>query len=591
MILLPLVFSYRAVSYSYSQDSLNSISYQVLKKLEYQINIKDFLGAKKLAEKVYKNAINIKSKEIAFLIYWLADGFLNYQEGKFNKILEDIGGLNLYWSIFRENPFFVDYYFEYLGRLYTLLFQYRRAVIFYILAYKRRPTQKRLLEIIFATEMAYYNEIRPYLDYSFIKLLLKKVDPSKLGIFDKALYEFEVGFYNLLIKNYSKAYSYFKKSFNLDKAFITDGQADYFIGRALEGLKRYKEAYFFYKFALQKVKHPIYRENVLYRLFQVAAKIGFYKEANSYYLGLAEFGGLEINPYLQEATLLIPKLGNFFDFFYWRNKFNALVAKILWLNFNNDRGERAFYYFLKLFLNKGILYPDFVEAWKLLYPDEIRRIEINSKNLVGFTLKKLKKLYKLYLLNKDLFFYFFGQNGLLAVAKYYYLTGQWGKAFKLAKQIKINNPYKFYILGIIEAYKGKPFILESYYSTFNSKLKSEALFWLGWGYMLNKRWDLTTLYWEDFLHRLSKQKDYYWEKLFSAYYLALHYDRHYLKEKAIKYYKTTLKLLKENRHLQGLKRWVSLRLIELERNPREIDKLAVDKDWQKFLKYLLEGEN
>jgi len=586
LILLPLVFSY-----SYSQDSFNSTSYQVLKKLEYQINIKDFLGAKKLAEKVYKNAIDKKSKEIAFLIYWLADGFLNYQEGKFNKILEDIGGLNLYWSIFRENPFFVDYYFEYLGRLYTLLFQYRRAVIFYILAYKRKPTQKRLLEIIFATEMAYYNEIRPYLDYSVIKLLLKKVNPSKLDIFDKALYEFEVGFYNLLIKNYSKAYSHLKKSFNLDKAFITEGQADYFMGRTLEGLKKYKEAYFFYKSALQKVKHPIYKENVLYHLFQVAAKIGFYKEANSYYLGLTKFGGLEINPYLQEATLLIPKLGNFFNFFYWKNEFNALMAKVLWLNFNNDRGKRAFYYFLKLFLNKGILYPDFVEAWKLLYPDEIRKLKINSKNLVDFTLKKLAKLYKLYLLNKDLFLYFFGRDGLLAIAKYYYLTGQWDKAFKLVKKIKTNNPYKFYILGIIEAYKGKPFILESYYSTFSSKLKSEALFWLGWGYILNKRWDLTTLYWEDFLHRNSKQGHYYWEKLFSAYYLALHYDRHSLKDKAIKYYKTTLKLLKENKSLQGLKRWVSLRLIELERNPREIDKLAVDKDWQKFLKYLLKGEN
>ena len=573
------------LTFTFSFSLENSEAYKILQKLEYQIDIKDFIGAKTLAERIYKTAKNTNSKEIAFLIYWLADGFLNYQKGQFNKILEDISGLNLYWAFFREKPSFTDYYYEYLGRLYTLLFQYRRAVIFYILSYRRKPTQKRLLEIIFSTEMAYYDELRPYLDYSIIKLLLKRVKVNKLNPFEKALYEFEVGFYNLLIKNYRVAYKYFKKSFNLDKAFITDGQADYFMGKALEGLKKYKEAYYFYKLALQKVKHPIYKENTLYRLFQVSARIGYYQEANSYYLGLVKFGGLEKNPYLQEATLLIPKLGNFFQYFYWKNFYNSLVAKILWLNFNKDRGKQAFVYFLNLFLKEGVLYPDFVEAWKLLYPHEVKDLKVNPEIVLNFSLNKLKKLYKLYTLNKALFIHFFGQYGLLAIAKYFYLKGYWEKAIKLAEKINLHNPYKIFLIGIIEAYKGKPYTLESYFSTLKGNLKLEALFWLGWGYLLNNRWDLVSLYWEDFLNKSLNTNTWMWEKLFSAYYLALHYDSEGFKDKAVKFYGITLNLLKSFPDLDGLKRWIALRLVNLKTT--DISTLPVDKNWQKFLKYLL----
>ncbi len=569
--------------FTFSFSIENSTAFKILQKLEYQIDIKDFIGAKTLAEKIYKTAKNPKNKEAAFLIYWLADGFLNYQKGQFNKILEDISGLNLYWAFFKTQPVFTDYYFEYLGRLYTLLFQYRRAVIFYILAYRKKTTQKRLLEIIFATEMAYYDELRPYLDYSIIKLLLKRVNVNKLNPFEKALYEFEVGFYNLLTKNYKEAYRYFQKSFNLDKAFITDGQADYFMGKALEGLKKYKEAYYFYKLALQKVKHPIYKENTLYRLFQVSAKIGSYQEANSYYLGLVKFGGLEENPYLQEATLLIPKLGKFFQYFYWKNSYNFLVAKILWLNLNKDRGEKAFAYFLSLFLQKGVLYPDFIEAWKLLYPSEVKDIKINPQIVLNSSLEELKKLYKLYVLNKSLFIHFFGQYGLLALAKYYFLQGEWEKAEKLAKEIRIHNPYKIFLIGVIEAYKGKPYLLESYFSGLEKRLKIEALFWLGWGYLLNNRWDLVSLYWEDFLTKSLTTNTWKWEKLFSAYYLAFHYDVEGYKDKAIKFYKIILNLLRNSHNLNGLKKWISLRLANFK--VVNISKLPVDKHWQKFLKY------
>ena len=538
-----------------------------------------------MAKRVYQKATDPRSREIAFLTYWLADGFLNYQKGKFHKILEDIGGLNLYWSVFKDKRHYEDLYFEYLGRLYTLLFQYRRAVIFYLIAYRKKPTQKRLLEIIFATEMAYYNELRPYLDYSLIEYLLNRVNEKKLHTFERALYEFEKGFYNLLLGKYEKAYEFFRKSFNLDKAFITDGQADYFMGKALEGLKRYKEAYFYYKAALKKVKHPIYKENTLYRLFKVSALIGFYQEANDYYFGLTRFGGLEINPYLQEATLEIPELDDFIDHFYWKNLYNVLVAKIMWLNLNNDRGRRAFAYFLKLFLDKGIIFPDFAEAWSLLTPREVKDIKVNPKAVLSLDLNGLEKLYTLYRENKKLFIHFFGDYGTLALAKYFYLKGDWDRTYQLAEKVKLKEPQKWFILGVVEAYKGNPYRLESYYPSFKGREKVESLFWLGWGYLLRDRWDLVSLYWEDFLNRAKPLKGFYWEKLFAAYYLALHYDRRGFADKAAGLYRYALKLLEKTQNFRGLKRWIALRLAYLGKENLNFSQLPVDNDWQKFLKY------
>lgn len=558
---------------------------EVLRKLEYQIEVKDYLGAKDLANRVYQKAKDPRAREIAFLIYWLADGFLNYQKGQFNKILEDIAGLNLYWSVFRGKRYYEDLYFEYLGRLYTLLFQYRRAVIFYLISYRKKPTQKRLLEIIFATEMAYYNELRPYLDYSVIEYLLKRVDEDRLKPFDRALYEFERGFYNLLLGNYGKAYEFFKKSFDLDKAFITDGQADYFMGKALEGMKRYKDAYFYYKAALKKVKHPIYKANTLYGLFKVSALIGYYGEANDYYFGLTHFGGLEVNPYLQEATLLIPYLDDFLNHFYWKRQYNLLVAKIMWLNFNNDRGRRAFAYFLNLFLDRGILYPDFVEAWSLLYPREVAGIRVDPKKVLKLDLEGLRKLHLLYEKNRSLFLHFFGDYGVLALAKYYFLTGDWEKAYRLAEGVKPNIEEKLFILGVIEAYRGEPYRLEAHYQSFKGNEKVEALFWLGWGYLLRDRWDLVSLYWEDFLRKARPLEEFYWEKLFATYYLALHYDRMGFADRAVNLYRRALELLEKTQNLVGLKRWIALRLAYLSGQDFKTYQLPVDNDWQKFLKY------
>jgi tetratricopeptide (TPR) repeat protein len=562
---------------------------EVYQKLQYQIEIKDFLGAKLMAEKIFKRATDPKSREVAYILYWEASGYLHYKKGEFNKILEDIGGLNLYWSFFREKRYYEDLYFEALGKLYTLLFQYRRAVIFFIQSYKMKPSQRKLLEIIYATEMAYYNEIRPYLDYSFIEILLKRVKEKELNVFEKALYQFEIGFYNLLIGNYKTAYEYFQKSFDLDKSFLTEGQAAFFMGKALEGAGDLKRAYFYYKKALSLVKHPIYRKNVLFRLFVVSAKLKFYSEANGYYLGLARFGGIAVNPYLQEATLLIPDLGDFKNHFYWRRYYDLLVAKIMWLNINNERGRRAFLYFLKEFLAKGKLHPEFVTAWKVLYPHEVKGIKIAPEKVLSFGLERLEKLEKLYTLNPQLFKYLFGDYGYLALAKYYFLKGAWKKAEYFAKKAKLNLPYKYYIIGVIEAYRGNPYPLESYYSSLNQGQRVHALFWLGWGYLLNNRWDLTSLYWEDFLKKSSRYPHLLWERVFSSFYLANHYEGLGLVDKALHYYTLSLKLLNGEKDFKGLKRYLLLKLATLSgKNDIDFNQLGpVDNNWQKFLKYLL----
>jgi len=567
----------------------NSVSEEVYKKLQHQIEIKNFLGAKRLAERIFKKTKDAKTREIAFILYWEANGYLHYKKGEFNKILQDIGGLNLYWFLFRNQRFYEDVYFETLGKLYTLLFQYRRAVIFFIQAYRLKPSQRKLLEIIYATEMAYYNEIRPYLDYSFLEMLLNRVRKDILNIFELALYQFELGLYNLLIGKCETAYKNFRKSFDLDKSFLTEGQADFFMGRALECLGDLKRAFFYYKKALTSVKHPLYKKNILYRIFIVSAKLKFYREANSYYLGLAKFGGIENNPYLQEATLSIPSLGDFKDHFYWKKSYDLLVAKIMWLNINNERGKRAFLYFLKKFLQTGELYPEFVTAWKILYPQEVKSLKISSAKVLNFKLNQLENLKKLFDINKDLFKHFFRDYGYLALSKYFFLIGNWNKAEEFVKETKLKLPYKFFIEGVIKAYKGEPYLLESIYSSLDDEYKIQSLFWLGWGYLLNDRWDLVSLYWEDFIKRSAKSSNLLWERLFSSYYLANHYEELGFTQKALRFYSLCWDLLKDLKNFKGLKRYVILKLTTL-KGPKVLTSEEIkflDNGWQKFLKYLL----
>jgi len=566
-----------------------SVSEEVYNKLQHQIEIKNFLGAKNLAERIFKKTTDAKTGEITFILYWEASGYLHYKRGEFNKILEDIGGLNLYWSIFKDRRYYEDVYFETLGKLYTLLFQYRRAVIFFIQSYRLKPSQHKLLEIIYATEMAYYNEIRPYLDYSFVKMLLNRVKKDKLNIFERALYQFEVGLYNLLVGKCKIAYKNFRESFDLDKSFLTEGQADFFMGKALECSGDLKRAYFYYKKALTLVKHPLYKKNILYRLFIVSAKLKFYREANSYYLGLAQFGGIENNPYLQEATLLIPSLGDFKKHFYWKKSYDLLVSKIMWLNINNERGKRAFLYFLKRFLQNGKLHSEFLTAWKVLYPHEVKGLKVSPSGILRFELEQLENLKTLWLTNKELFKHFFGDYGYLALGKYFFLKGNWNKAKKFLSGTRLKTPYKFFVEGVIEAYKGNPHFLEAIYPSLEKKYKVSSLFWLGWGYLIRGRWDLTSLYWEEFLHESVSFSNLFWEKLFASYYLALHYEKLKLTDKAVYYYSYCWDLAKRVDNFKGLKRFISLKLALLkgDKNPSWEFLKLLDKDWQKFLKYLL----
>jgi tetratricopeptide (TPR) repeat protein len=557
---------------------------RVLQKLQYQINIKDFLGAKLLAEKVYQNTSNIKVKEITYLIFWEASGFLHYKRGEFNKILEDIGGLNLYWTFFKRNPHYEDLYYDILGKLYTLLFQYRRAVIFFIEAYKRNKKPQEFLNIIYATELAYYNELRPYYNVSFIKKLLDRIDLKELDNYSKAFYNFEWGFYYLLKKNYKRAYKFFQKSYDLNINLLLEGQANFFMGRALEGTGLLKKAYYFYELALKQLKHPIFIKRTLYRLFIVSAKLGFYHEANNYLFGLTKFGGLQINPYLQEAILKIPKLGNFKKFFYWREEYKALLSSIMWLNIENNRGKRAFTLLLNDFLNTEIVFPDFLTAWQVLYPHEISQFvkNVNKEKILNFSLKGLEIAYKLYKLNKPLFETIFGDYGYLAIAKYLFLKGAWDKALTYLEKVKINHPIKFFIKGAILAYKGQPYFLENYFKLVPQDLKEKALFWLGWGYLLNNRWDLVSLYWEDFLKTYSR-KDLFFA--ISSLYLAEHYAKLGYHQKALIYYNKFLNYLKNRRNYKGLKKWLSLKLYPLYKD-KIFKELNLNKDWQKLVKYL-----
>ena len=572
----------------YSSYSLQNPAEEILKKIQHQIEIKDFLGAKLLAERVYKKATTWETKEVAYLLYWEASGYLHYKEGQFSKILEDIGGLNLYWAYFRKNRRFEDVYYDVLGRLYTLLFQYRRAVIFFVEAYRRKPTPRRFLNIIYATEMAYYNELRPYYNIDFIKTLLKRVNPEGLDFLSKALYEFEWGFYYLLKGDYRKAYKYLKESYNLDKSFLSEGQANFFMGKALEGLGDLKKAYYFYKLALTRVKHPLFVKNTLFRLFIVTAKLGYYREANDYFFGLTKFGGLQVNPYLQEAILLIPSLGNFKKHFYWRKEYNALLALVMWLNIESDRGKKAFVFLLNDFLDRGKPFPDLIVAWKVLYPHEVERFKnlVEVEKVISLPLEGLTYVYRFYKLNTPLFKSIFGDWGYLAIAKYFFLKGDWDKALTFVEKVRLKNPLKFYIKGVILAYRGKPYILESYYNSLGEKYKINSLFWLGWGYLLNNRWDLTGLYWEQFLNEYHKRDILYG---IASFYLAEHYFKIGFTDKGIYYEKKFLEFLKHQKDFKGLKMWTVLRLYPVY-GDRIFKLINVDKNWQKLVKYLqIEG--
>lgn len=432
--------------------------------------------------------------------------------------------------------------------------------------------------------MAYYNELRPYYNIDFIKALLKKVNSKNLDFFSKALYDFEWGFYYLLKKKYQKAYNYFRKSYNLDKSFLSEGQANFFMGKTLEGLGNLKKAYYYYKLALKQVKHPIFIKNTLYRLFIVTAKLGYYTEANSYFLGLAKFGGLQVNPYLQEEVLAVSELGDFKKHFYWRKAYNTLLSMVMWLNLETDRGKKAFIFLLNDFLEKGKPFPDLFIAWKVIYPHEIKNFRkyVKLQAVLNLPLRSLKYVYKLYKLNKQLFTTLLGDFGFLALAKYYFLQGDWKKAITFINKIKINHPLKLYIRGVILSYKGKPYFLESYYENLPIKYKVKSLFWLGWGYLINNRWDLVGLYWEDFLNKYEKKDIFYG---ISSLYLAEHYFDLGLIDKGLKYYSQFLKFLKVNKRFKGLNKWLSLRLYPFYGN-KIFNLLSVDKNWQKLIKYL-----
>ena len=526
---------------------------------------------------------------MAYLFYWLGAAFYHYHKGEFSKILNDIGGLNLYWGYFKKQRYYEDLYYEFLGKCYILLFQYKRAVIFLVQAYKLKPLPRRFLDIIYATELAYYDELEPYYDYSIIRKLLNRVNEKELNIFEKALYEFEKGFYYLLVGNYKKALDFFKKAYKLDRAYLSDGQANFFMGKAYEGAGQYKNAYLYYKLALKQVKHPIFKLRTLYRLFYVSVKLGYYQEANNYYYALAVLNPLPTNFYLQEITSKLWLTDDFLDYFYWKNSYDDIMARILWLNFENHRGKLAFLYFLNRFVKTGELYPDFVLAWKLFSVEDLKIVKKYSflverwrKKILQRPVRFYKYLLELSLENKKLFNFFFGDYGRLAIAYYYFYIGKFKKAELVLDEIKINHPLKFFIKGVIEAIRGKPFYLETYISDFPENLKTEALFWLGYGYLLNNRWDIASLYWLQFLKR-AKGERYKLERIFALLHLAQHYKELGYSERAIFFFKKFLQGIKNSTEYEGLKKFVILQLLELGYNPKV---KFMDKHWQTFLKYL-----
>ena len=542
-----------------------------------------------MANKLWKTSHDSKVRELAYLLYWKALGFYHYKKGEFNKILEDIGGLNLYWGFFRKKRYYEDLYYEILGNLYTLLFQYKRAVIFLLKAYKLKPSNGRFLNLIYAVEMTYYNELEPYYDFTVIKRLLLKVNTKELNTFQKAFYNFEKGFYYLLIRNYSSAYKFFKEAYKQNIGYLTNGQANFFMGRALEGLGKLKDAYFYYKIALRQVKHSYFKKLVLYRLFIVSAKLGYYQEANNYLFGLATFGGIQINPFLQEALLKIPHLDRFLTYFYWNDKYPYIVSQILWLNFENYRGEEAFKYFLESFLRNGKVYSDFLLAWKLYYPHEVKDISIPSQQVLKLSFIQLKVLLKIYKANRDLFNFFFKDYGYLALAKYYFLQGNWKKVEKFLKLAKLNLPLKNFIEGVLEAYRGQPYLLEIFYPQFKGNLKIEALFWLGWGYLLHNRWDLVNLYWDAFLKSSRLKEKYSLERLFASYYLGLHLLKEGFSSQGGNYLKVALKELSKFKNFKGLKRFITLKLAEIYGLKTALELMQryqiQDAKWKKFLIY------
>jgi hypothetical protein len=589
LILIALLASVFLSLPTYSVDRKTNIYKEVFNHLFYQWEIKDYLGVKELARNIYKKTNDYRLKELSFLFYWLGSAFYHYHKGEFSKIVEDIGGLNLYLGYFKGKRYYEDLYYEFLGKCYILLFQYKRAVVFLIEAYKLKPLPRRFLDIIYATELAYYDELEPYYDVSTIKRLLKRVDRTKLNVFEKALYDFETGFYYLLSQNYKKALEYFKRAHKLDRAYLSDGQANFFMGKAYEGVGQYRDAYLYYKLALKQVKHPIFKLATLYRLFYVTAKLGYYQEANNYYYALSVLNPLPTNFYLQEITVKLWLTDNLLDFFFWKDSYDAIMARILWLNTNNHRGELAFLYFLNKFVKTGDPYPDFIYAWKLFEVKKFKKFSefeklINNwrEEILKKPVKFYKNLLKLRVENRRLFNFFFGDYGKLALAYYHFYLGNFKKAERILESVALKHPLKFFIKGVIEATRGKPFYLETYIVNFPSDLKTESLFWSGYGYLLNNRWDIASLYWLQFLKRAKGEK-YKLEKIFVLLHLAEHYKKLGYSDKAGILFKKLLQEIKNTEKYEGIKKIVSLQLLELGYKP---EVKFMNKHWQNFLKYL-----
>jgi len=581
---------------------------KLIREVYHQIQIKNFLGAKELAERILRYSYNKSLKEIAYIFYWLADGLYKYHQGKTHEIINSIGGLNLYWGYFKE-PLYEDWYYSALGKLYTLISQYKRAVIFFILAYKKNPLPERWLDLIYATEFIYYNEIEPYYDYSLIETLLNKTPEKVLNKYEKALYEFEKGLYYLLIGNYSQAYKYFKISYDLDRTYLTSAQANYFMGLALEGMGKLKDAFFYYKLALNQVKQKDYLKKILFHIFKVSAELKDYKSANSYFMGLWKEGDINTDPYLQLAFIHAWFLNNgtFLPHFYWNRFYDYFARKIMWLAFDKLRGKLAFLYFLYKFSEKGQIDEDLLLLWQNFDNFQLPK---NYQWLVELIRKKALKnfavysqLEKLYLTNRKLFIKFFGFYGICKIAFYNFWKGDFKKALEYLKILEEQNTSlekfscsdeKIFIKGVSSIILHKnPYILEYYYNSLKEPYKTAALFWLGLGYLINNRWDLTTIYWEEFLKKYSLAAEKFeiplygnFTVLFTTYYLAEHYYQIGFYQKAYTYYQQAAVLLQDLPDLLGIKDFIVFRLYQLSKllNKKiELSKITPNKAWIEFI--------